>query len=175
MEAWLDVPDYEGLYQVSDLGNFKSVERRVPGMWGTQSVGERILKQAKKKTGYLYVTLCKGNKAECFRAHKLVAMVFCSNPENKTTINHKNGIKDDNRAVNLEFNTPQENTIHARRVLGRQIGELIWNAKLVLDQQTGIFYSTLREAVKARPHLDYKQVSSWLSGKRTNKSSLIYV
>lgn len=175
IEQWKDIPGYEGLYQVSDLGRFKSLERRVPGTWGTQSVGERILKQAKKKTGYLYVTLCKGNKAACFRAHKLVAMVFCSNPENKTTVNHRSGVKDDNRAVNLEFNTPQENTIHSRKVLGRQVGELIWNAKMVLNQETGIYYSTLREAVNTTPHLDYKQVSSGLTGKRSYNSPFVYV
>ncbi len=63
--------------------------------------------------GYLYVTLSKDNEAKTSTVHRLVAKTFIPNPKNKPQINHKNGIKSDNRVQNLEWVTNQENQIHA--------------------------------------------------------------
>lgn len=68
----------------------------------------------KTRHGYLQVSVAKTS----FLAHRLIADVFVENPNNKKLINHKNGIKDDNRAENLEWCTQLENVRHARDVLG---------------------------------------------------------
>jgi len=70
--------------------------------------------------GYLRVTLCKDGKHYTKRIHRLVAEHFIPNPENKPQINHKNGVKTDNRVENLEFCTCSENVLHAFRVLHRK-------------------------------------------------------
>lgn len=101
MEIYKDIPNYESLYQVSNLGNIKNI-----------TTG-KILKTFLNKYGYLQVTLCKNNKTKLFRVHRLVASSFIDNPSNKTQVNHINGDKKDNRVDNLEWCTGSENIRHS--------------------------------------------------------------
>lgn len=110
-EIWIDVKGYEELYQVSNLGNVKSLFRIVFRKGKSYTISEKILK---KTLGGFYsvVGLYKYGKLKTFRIHKLVATHFLYNPQNKKTINHINGIKTDNRVCNLEYSTHRENTNH---------------------------------------------------------------
>ena len=114
-EIWKDVPGYEGLYQVSNMGRVKSLKRtremNLPGHT-TAPVNERIRKFG-KSLGYQEVVLSKDGINKHFRVHKLVAMTFIPNPRGCAQINHKNGNKHDNRVENLEWCTPSENQRHA--------------------------------------------------------------
>lgn len=115
MEVWKDVKGYEGLYQVSNLGRVKSLKRQRNAnlMYSkTATVPERILKYGVSQ-GYLAVTLAKNKVNTKIRVHKLVAINFIPNPENKPYINHKDGNKHNNAVDNLEWATPKENTKHA--------------------------------------------------------------
>ena len=113
LEEWRDVVGFEGIYQVSNLGNLRSVDRICTG--NHHVLHGILLKVRKNAKGYLRTSLCANGKHFNVRVHKLVADAFLVNddPEHKIDINHINGIKTDNRAENLEWCTRQHNIIHA--------------------------------------------------------------
>ena len=105
MTEWKAVSGYEGLYEVSSDGAVRSIPRL--GSHGKE------LKQNKTRHGYLDVCLSKNNKKKRFKVHRLVALAFIANDLNKPEVNHKNGVKTDNRVCNLEWVTRSENERHA--------------------------------------------------------------
>lgn len=109
METWKDIFGYEGLYQISNRGRLKSLV----GGWRKS---EKILKSCHNTDGYLIIGLYKDKKRKTKRVARLIAEAFISNPNNKPQINHKNGIKTDDRIDNLEWVTSSENHQHAFRV-----------------------------------------------------------
>ena len=101
-EEWRDIAGYEGLYQVSNLGNVKSLNYNRTGK-------ERILKPGNDGRGYLFVQLCKeGIRKKCL-VHRLVAETFIPNPNKYPVINHRDEIRDHNWVKNLEWCTQQYN------------------------------------------------------------------
>ena len=115
-EKWVQIEGYEGFYEVSDQGNVRSMERVVPRFSrGKLQQIRRVsspLRHALNHKGYPEVTLTKGAVRNSFRVHRLVATAFCPNGPQEH-VNHINSIRDDNRAVNLEWCTAQENVAHA--------------------------------------------------------------
>lgn len=115
-EIWKDIPGFEGLYQASSLGRIKSLSTLgVMRTKGYSTRKEKILSQKKdKKTGYLHISLTDENGIrKTFLPHRIIGNLFVPNPENKKEINHKKGIKTDNRASEIEWSTSSENQIHA--------------------------------------------------------------
>jgi len=103
-EIWKDVVDYEGMYQVSNLGRVKSLSRlRKSFNDSVCKVQERILKFKIDRYGYKVSTLTKNSKLKSITIHRLVAKVFLPNPNNYPQINHINGNKLDNTVSNLEW------------------------------------------------------------------------
>lgn len=105
-EIWKDITGYEGLYQVSNLGNVKSVDRFC--IDGRKRRGQ-IMKQVIKKEGYLTVGLRKGKGQKIYFVHRLVAEAFIPNTDNKPCVDHINTNKTDNRVCNLRWSTYKEN------------------------------------------------------------------
>lgn len=116
-EEWRDIKGYEGLYQVSNLGRVKSLERTsIDKIGRKQHTKERILKQLIRANGYLQVNLCNSScKRKNFLVHRLVCEVFHENPENKPCVNHIDENKTNNVASNLEWCTHTENINYGTR------------------------------------------------------------
>lgn len=121
-EIWKDIPNYEGLYQVSNLGDVRSLDRVVivkskTGISYSQIRKGKILKPS-DNGGYLYVNLCKDCVSTTHFIHRLVAEAFVINVDTNiyVEVNHKNGNKHRNVFNNLEWVTPSENMQHAIRL-----------------------------------------------------------
>ncbi len=112
IEIWKDIKDYEGLYQVSNLGNVKSLAKTRKG---TKNKEDMILKLC-NKDGYKVVNLWKNKKKKTIKVHRLVAEAFIPNNQNKPYINHINAIRSDNTTDNLEWCTQKENIKHAYNI-----------------------------------------------------------
>jgi len=115
MENWKDIIGYEGLYMVSDLGNIKTLKREyfTGEYYSKRVIHEHLLVPALDQKGYLRIGLSKNSKNTTHKVHRIVAIAFIENKSNKPQVNHKNGIKSDNRALNLEWADNSDNQIHA--------------------------------------------------------------
>lgn len=113
-EIWKDVVGWEGLYQVSNLGRIRTLPK-IHNSIHPYIAKEKILKFFPNKDGYWLVDLVKDRKKTRFQVHRLVALAFIPNPQNKPEVNHINEIKTDNRIENLEWATRTENNNHGTR------------------------------------------------------------
>lgn len=111
---WKDVDGYKGFYQVSNIGDVRSVDRYVNHWQGGKCIKKgKDLKPSLNHKGYCMVNLQINGKGGLKSIHRLVAEAFIPNPENKPQVNHINGIKSDNKVENLEWSTQSENQRHA--------------------------------------------------------------
>ena len=134
-EIWKDIPNYEGLYQASNLGRIRSVDRYkeviIKNQYGeykrTKFFKSYILKQ-QTYIGYKCVQLHINGKYKWEKVHRLVAMAFVPNPENKPQVNHIDGNKSNNNVLNLEWCNQSYNTKHAYK------NNLIKHYKIEINQ-----------------------------------------
>lgn len=140
-EIWKPVAECNGEYYVSSWGRVKSFK------FGK----ERILKHGHDRDGYHIVSLCRQGKAKSYPVHKLVALLFIENPDNKPQVNHIDTQKSNNHIDNLEWSTCKENVNHAwanglcestRKAISKA------NSKPVIDVITNKQYNSLTIACK---------------------------
>lgn len=165
-EVWKDIEGYEGLYQVSNMGRVRSLERIVKhSIKGKLSRRRGKIKDAylDKKSGYKQVRLCKEGKAKTLNIHRLVAKAFLPNPENKKEVDHINTISTDNRVYNLKWATRTENN---NNELTRKHRSIAMKGRILSEEQvmrmrrdnpnkmkvmcieTGIIYESAMEAYR---------------------------
>ena len=118
-ENWKDIPEYEGLYQVSDLGRVKSLK------FGK----ERVLKAGTNSSGYLMVVICKDKKQKTAMVHQLMAMAFLNHKPNGNTlvVDHINNVSTDNRLSNLQLISNRENTSKDKKGGSSKYVGVYWN------------------------------------------------
>ena len=163
-EEWRDIKDYEGLYQISNLGRVKSLNYN-------RTKKEKILKP-RNSQGYLHVTLVKNSKCKGFTVHRLVAMHFIENPNNYPEVNHKDENKQNNKVENLEWCTDKYNKNYGTRTQrasesrkGKCKGSKNERSRKVQCITTGKKFNTIKEAAEYY-YVNYKHISTCCRGKR---------
>ena len=147
-ETWKPVRKYKGLYEVSDLGNVRSVK-----------TGVRLIPQ-NNGTGYYQVSLSKNGLSRKKYVHRLVGKAFILNKHKRPCINHINGDKADNCLANLEWVTYKMNTKHAMEsgLLVRPVGEKNGRAKLTNRQ-----VSIMKMIRKTMPETTYEKIANFFN------------
>lgn len=140
-EIWKDIKNYEGLYQVSNLGNVRSLDRLMSTLTGDRLYKGKQLKPKLLQTGYLQVSLYKNNDNNGRHyqplVHQLVALSFLNNENNYKSINHIDGNKQNNNSSNLEYCTYSYNELHKYRILNKKRG-------VYYDSKRNEYYAQLR-------------------------------
>jgi hypothetical protein len=199
-EKYYPIPGYEDSYEINLNGNVRSIDRYLGAKNGSIAFYKsENVKWFLSGTGYPRVHLYRKSKGKHLMIHRILAMIFIKNPDNKPCINHKNGIKTDFSLSNLEWCTHKENIVHAvetglqpkitgekHHMYGKKgklhhsygkpmmVGAKNHKSKLVLDTQSGIFYECVREAAQAK-NIKKGVLAERLNGKLSNNTSLIYV
>lgn len=114
-EIWKAIEGYEGLYEVSNLGQVRSLSHEVPYRnGGVKMVKGKVLRQNTCR-GYLKLELCKDGKPRQHQVHRLVAKAFVDGYFDGAQVNHKDECRSNNRADNLEWVTPRQNSLYGQR------------------------------------------------------------
>lgn len=163
-EEWKDIKDYEGIYQVSNLGRVKHLEQtEYTYNYRTKTMvkrvrKERILSCKRKENKYITICLSKDGKHIAKTLHRIVAETFIPNPYNKEQVNHINGIKTDNRVENLEWCSASENVKHAFRTGLKKVSDI----QIKHMQRLGK-YGKKRNRKVRQLTLDGKLIKEWNS------------
>ncbi|WP_284461593.1 NUMOD4 domain-containing protein [Chryseobacterium sp.] len=162
-EIWKPIKDYEGLYEASNMGRIKSVERVVKRLnryktYTNQIIPEKIKKGSPDKDGYLKVGLWKNNKCLTTSIHRIIANTFLDNPDVLPQVNHVDEDKQNNCVANLEWCSPIENINHGTGMLRSRLS----NIKPVLQfDMNGTYVRTWDNYFDAAKHynVSFKAIS----------------
>lgn len=132
-EFWKDIQAYEGLYQISNFGRIKRLERESKYKHSKRGLKEKIMVLNKNKHGYRFIKLVNDGLVKTHSVHRLVAIHFISNIENLPEVNHKDGDKNNNEHSNLEWCSRANNMNHA------------YENSLINQKGTNSFWSKLNE------------------------------
>lgn len=141
-EEWRPIPNFEGLYEVSNLGNVDSLNYHM-------TKKRKRLKARLDIHGYYWVCLFNKQKVKRFKIHRLVALCFIQNPDNLPCINHKDENRQNNRVDNLEWCTYQYNNTYGSRIEKVNEKKYIPVIQLTKDGDFVARYKSIRDAAYA--------------------------
>ncbi|QIN96378.1 hypothetical protein DAC17_79 [Bacteroides phage DAC17] len=160
-EVWMDIPGYEGLYQVSNLGRFKALSKTRVGARCSRVYKERILSQKVNFDKYYYISLSKGDKKTSYRAHRLIALAFLG--ESGLPVDHIDGNPLNNNVTNLRYVSQSENILNPNTIC-KQYKPVV---QMSLDGSSIAEYCSVSEAAKAVSTTgDGTHIGQCCSGKR---------
>lgn len=170
-EEWKDIPEYEGIYQVSNLGRIKSLSRTLWNGNVLHQHQEIIMHPSYDCNGYLLVGLRKNKRYRYERVHRLVAKAFIPNPYNYRVVNHIDADRSNNNINNLEWCTHKHNSNHAIKIGNRN--KEMCKVRVI---ETGIVYSSIHECARqlSKYKVDYRHVSDCLHGKLKSHAGFHY-
>lgn len=165
-EVWKDIKGYEGIYQISNYGRVKSLERIIEYIGKNQytqfnmklKVNEKLIKLSFDKDGYIQAGLATNGKVKTKRVHFLVAQAFIPNPNKYLCINHKNEDKSDNRVQNLEWCSVAYNNAYGSR--SKAINQYDLEGKFIQQWKNAV------EATKALGLKNSGNIASCCKGKK---------
>lgn len=171
IEQWESVKGYERFYDVSSFGRFYSIRDK------------KIMRQYMNEKGYLNIGFRSSNAPKKYKSHRIVAIVFNPNPENKPQVNHDDFDKTNNFYKNLLWATGKENTNHAqaggkipiKKIVPNPVIELgrIKRHKTIIDIETNMVYDSVYHLVDQIGG-SVKELRKKLSGERPNKTPYRY-
>ncbi|AGO47319.1 HNH homing endonuclease [Cellulophaga phage phi19:1] len=174
-EKWHTIIGYLD-YEVTKCGRIRSIDRLIESGGKYKYIKGVEIKRKPTKLGYTRVKFSSKGKEKNIFLHRIIALNFIPNPENKRCVNHINGIKTDNRVENLEWCTHSENSIHAikNKLTIYPRGEEHHHSRLILNLETGIFYNGAKQA-SIHSQYSYGHFKNILNGRDTNYTSFVYV
>lgn len=151
MEIWRDIQGYEGLYQVSNYGRVKSVDRVIIRSNGRPITFKGKIKEPyEKDSGHLVIDLRKNGEREHKKVHQLVAEAFITNPNSYTVVHHKNHNPKDNRVENLVWMSDETHRgMHTKERCSKRVDQI--------DPITGEVVASYPSAREAARQLGYSQ------------------
>ncbi|MBK9318898.1 MAG: HNH endonuclease [Bacteroidetes bacterium] len=108
MGLFNQIPGYEGYYEIDRTGNVRSIKRVIKTENCIRTINSKSIRPRCNNSGYLEIRLSKNGKTKTKFIHRLLAMTYIKNTDNKPEVNHINGVKMDNRLDNLEWVTKSE-------------------------------------------------------------------
>ena len=144
-EIWKDIKGYEGIYQISNLGNVKSLQRIDSN---NHLVKEKILKSSSNGIGKGYLWVKLGRKGKKEKIHRLVAKAFIPNPNNKKEVNHIDGNTHNNKVDNLEWVTHKENCLHCVYTLGQHKAQFKMKTVLIINDNKTLKFNSVSNAIR---------------------------
>ena len=159
MENWKAIEGYEGLYEVSDQGRVKSLK------YGK----ERIMKSIENACGYLQVDLCKDGHRKTILVPRLVSESFIPNPQGLETVNHKDEVKTNNVASNLEWMSREDNVAYSQPHMAKRSVQMF-------DKQTGELLATFPSTHEAErvTGIAHQYISGCCNGKQKSAGGYIW-
>lgn len=178
-EIWKDITGYEGLYQVSNLGRVRSLDRYVTHSRGVVKYIRKgcVLKQNTDKGGYKYVGLYKDGKVKYIKVHRLVAQVFLHNPDNLPEVNHIDENKSNNRVDNIEWCSHKQNCNHGtrnERMSKNKLNYQSYSKPVLQYTKDGQFVAEYPSIAEAERNIKLTNIQSVLNGNRKTAGGYIW-